>query len=84
MNNRVILLFGPYRPPALQVGDRATCLYKDCLVVVTSWTDAHRPRPGVIHLDLVAGVSQVTFPGLAAPPPAVGSSPQGDHCLKGQ
>jgi hypothetical protein len=24
----------------LSVGDRATCLFKDCLVYVTGWTDA--------------------------------------------
>jgi hypothetical protein len=34
------LLFGPYHPPALYTGDRATCLFRDCDVVVTSWTDA--------------------------------------------
>src|SRR5690242_14414692 len=34
------LLFGPYRWPPLQVGERTTCLYRDCDVVITSWTDA--------------------------------------------
>jgi hypothetical protein len=34
------LLFGPYHSPALHTGDRATCLFRDCDVVVTSWTDA--------------------------------------------
>jgi hypothetical protein len=34
------LLFGPYRPPALKVGQRATCLYRDCDVGVTGWSDA--------------------------------------------
>ena len=38
--NRVRLLFGPYQAPALERGDRATCLYRDCDVVVTGWTDA--------------------------------------------
>src|SRR5262249_57498405 len=33
-------LFGPSRPPPLRRGDRATCLYGDAEVVVTSWTDA--------------------------------------------
>src|SRR5262249_47040322 len=33
-------LFGPSRPPPLRRGDRATCLYRDAEVVVTSWTDA--------------------------------------------
>jgi hypothetical protein len=33
-------LHGPYRAPRLHVGDRAMCLYRDCLVQVTGWTDA--------------------------------------------
>lgn len=37
---RVKLLFGPYQPPRLRVGDRDVCLLRDCPVVVTSWTDA--------------------------------------------
>jgi hypothetical protein len=43
--DRIKLLFGPYRPPALRRGDRAVCLYKDSLVVVTAWTDAPIPWP---------------------------------------
>ena len=31
--------------PQLKVGDVATCLYRDCDVVVTSWTDAPLPWP---------------------------------------
>jgi len=42
---RVKLLFGPYRPPRLRRGDRATCLFKDCDVVVTGWTDARISWP---------------------------------------
>jgi hypothetical protein len=38
--DRLRLLHGPYQAPALSVGDRAACLYRDCDVVVTSWTDA--------------------------------------------
>jgi hypothetical protein len=34
------LLFGPYPPPALKRGDKATCLDRDCDVVVTGWSDA--------------------------------------------
>jgi hypothetical protein len=30
------LLFGPYRPSRLRRGDRATCLYRDGTVIVTS------------------------------------------------
>jgi hypothetical protein len=39
-DDRVKLLHGPYRAPRLHVGERATCLYRDCDVVVTAWTDA--------------------------------------------
>jgi hypothetical protein len=40
VDDRARLLHGPYQTPALRVGDRATCLYRDCDVIVTSWTDA--------------------------------------------
>jgi hypothetical protein len=43
--DRVALLHGPYQVPALRKGDHATCLYRDCEVVVTSWTDAPIPWP---------------------------------------
>ncbi len=43
--DRVKLLFGPYNPPPLRRGDRATCLFRDCEVVITSWTDAPIPWP---------------------------------------
>jgi hypothetical protein len=32
------LLAAPYTPPFLRRGDRATCLYRDADVTVTSWT----------------------------------------------
>jgi hypothetical protein len=41
----VKLLHGPYRPPALQRGDRATCLFRDGDVIITSWSDARIPWP---------------------------------------
>jgi hypothetical protein len=47
----VKLLFGPYRPPVLRKGDRAFCLFRDCAVVVTSWTDARIPWPRCRALD---------------------------------
>jgi hypothetical protein len=43
--DRIALLYGPYRAPALRKGDRSTCFYRDCEVVVTSWTDAPIPWP---------------------------------------
>jgi hypothetical protein len=39
------LLFGPYRPPALKRGDKATCLDRDTDVVVTGWGEASLGRP---------------------------------------
>lgn len=38
--NPFALLGAPYRPPRLHVGDRTSCLYRDCDVLITSWTDA--------------------------------------------
>jgi hypothetical protein len=43
--DRTALLFGPYAAPDLNVGDVAVCLYRDCDVRVTSWTDAPIPWP---------------------------------------
>jgi hypothetical protein len=43
--DRVALLHGPYRAPALRKGDRAACFFRDGDVVVTSWTDAPIPWP---------------------------------------
>ncbi len=40
VDDRLCLLHGPYRPPALRVGGRAHCLHRDREVVVTGWTDA--------------------------------------------
>lgn len=39
-HDRERLLYGPYRAPPIRVGDRATCLRRDCDVKVTGWTDA--------------------------------------------
>jgi hypothetical protein len=39
-DDRLRLLHGPFQAPPLRVCDRATCLYRDCDVVVTSWTAA--------------------------------------------
>jgi hypothetical protein len=44
-SDKVKLLGGPYRTPALRVGQRATCVYRDCDVIVTGWTDARIPWP---------------------------------------
>jgi hypothetical protein len=43
--DRVLLLFGPYKPPPLKRGDQAHCLFRDCEVVITSWADATIPWP---------------------------------------
>jgi hypothetical protein len=36
--DRVKLLFGPYRPLALRRGDQASCLLRNCDVVITGWS----------------------------------------------
>jgi hypothetical protein len=55
--DRVKLLFGPYRAPPLKRGDRATCLFRDATVVITSWTDARIPWPRCRALDSPGGGS---------------------------
>jgi hypothetical protein len=49
--DRIKLVFGPYKAPALRRGDRAMCLVRDCPVVVSSWTDARIPWPRCRALD---------------------------------
>jgi hypothetical protein len=49
--DRLKLLLGPYQAPPLKRGDRAVCLFRDCLVIVTSWTDAPIPWPRSRALD---------------------------------
>jgi hypothetical protein len=45
VDDRLRLLHGPYQAPSLRVGDRATCLYRDGDVVITSCTDARISWP---------------------------------------
>ncbi|HKI32353.1 MAG TPA: hypothetical protein VKA46_10830 [Gemmataceae bacterium] len=49
--DRLRLLFGPYLAPPLERGDRATCLYRDALVIITGWTAAPIPWPRCRALD---------------------------------
>ena len=49
-DDRHLLLFGPYRSPAYERGDRASCLVRDCDVVITGWTDARMPWPMCVPL----------------------------------
>jgi hypothetical protein len=44
-HDKVKLLHGPPEAPPLKCGDRAVCLFRDCEVVITSWTDARIPWP---------------------------------------
>ena len=43
--DRCRLLHAPYKPPQLKRGDRTACLFRDCDVVITSWTDARISWP---------------------------------------
>jgi hypothetical protein len=52
---RIKLLFGPYKAPALRRGDRSFCLYRDCDVVIGSWTAARISWPRCRALDCRAG-----------------------------
>jgi hypothetical protein len=51
VDDRVRLLHGPYRAPGLRRGDRAWCLFRDCLVRVTGWSDAPLSWPRGHPLD---------------------------------
>jgi hypothetical protein len=51
-DDHIKLLFGPYRPPRLKRGDRATCLFRDCLVAVTTWSDAPISWPRCCQVGL--------------------------------
>ncbi|HEY7425024.1 MAG TPA: hypothetical protein VH682_12405 [Gemmataceae bacterium] len=52
VSDRVKLLHGPYKAPRLRRGDRSFCLFKDCDVVVTSWTDARISWPRCRPIDV--------------------------------
>jgi hypothetical protein len=43
--DRIKLLHGPYKAPDLRRGDKATCLFRDTDVIITSWSDARIPWP---------------------------------------
>jgi hypothetical protein len=49
--DRLRLLFGPYRAPAMKRGDRPFCLVRDYPVVVIGWSDARIPWPRCLSLD---------------------------------
>jgi hypothetical protein len=53
--DRVKLLFGPYQAPPLRRGDRATCLLRDCTVVVTGWSAGRIAWPRCRPLDNYRG-----------------------------
>jgi hypothetical protein len=57
--DRVRLLFGPYRPPALRRGDRASCLLRDCDVVITGWSDGRISWPRCRALGTHGGGSGI-------------------------
>jgi hypothetical protein len=62
-DDRVKLLHGPYRAPALHIGDRATCLLRDCDVVITGWSDAPISWPRCRALDSGGGGSGLLLAG---------------------
>jgi hypothetical protein len=57
--DRTRLLFGPYKAPALQKGDCAFCLARDCDVIITGWTDAPIPWPRCRAFDTRGGGSGI-------------------------
>ena len=57
--DRVKLLHGPYRAPPLRREDRATCLYRGCDVVITSWTAARISWPRCRVVGSMGGLGLV-------------------------
>src|SRR5262249_54281762 len=51
------LLYGPYAPPRLRRGDRATCLYRDGDVLITGWSAGRIPWPRCRRPDTHGGGS---------------------------
>jgi hypothetical protein len=49
--DRIKLLHGPYPHPPLRNGDRAFCLYRDCDVVITTWTNGRIVWPRCRSLE---------------------------------
>src|SRR5262249_55776165 len=62
---RVKLLFGPYTPPKLKRGDRATCLVRDCTVVITAISACRSPWPRCRALDQRGGARLIVDEELA-------------------
>jgi hypothetical protein len=55
--DRVKLPFSPYKAPRLRRGDLAFCLYRNCKVIITGWTDARIHWPRCRALDSPGGGS---------------------------
>jgi hypothetical protein len=51
------LLHGPYQAPPLQRGDRATCMYRDGDVIITSWSAGRISWPRCRLLETSGGGS---------------------------
>jgi hypothetical protein len=51
MEDRTKLLFAPYKPPTLKVGERTFCLYRDAEVVVYDWSLAAASWPLCYEAD---------------------------------
>jgi hypothetical protein len=80
--DRAKLPFGPYAAPPGQPARSAACLYRDCDVVVTGWTDARTPWPRCLPVGTKGHPSLLVVRGagprrrgqhpLAGPPAALG------------
>jgi hypothetical protein len=66
VDDRVRLLHGPYRGRRLRVGDRASCLFRDCDIVETGWTDAPISWPRGVLVGKRSGPSRLVDEVLAS------------------
>jgi hypothetical protein len=72
------LVHGPYEPPPLRQGGRATSLYRDTLVVITAWSGGRISWPRCRALGVRGG----SWPGAKRPgrPRSSGWDLAGQHC----
>ena len=81
-DDRTRLLHGPYHPPRLHVGERTTCLYRDCDVVVTSWTDAPISWPRCLPVGRKGHPSLLLNEALARAEARLKETSDAQHALK--
>jgi hypothetical protein len=79
---RVKLLFGPYQAPPLSRGDRVTCLFRDCLVIITGWSAGPIPWLRCRALDSAGAGARARMAAPLGTPTALDSRYQESDCKR--